>query len=272
MRANTRAIHALPEFSLTQSPDGKTWGRIRAPIARIVQLCKDHACTRNEEGWTSSGSRWLGLRDQRREDFHATGVATYPLELVKATMATLPQKRSRFAEPRAAVTGAYWDVPSVLANLPLAARTRVRNKLPPKHYKIALSMSCNVDAEDMAKRVARLVSALWDYTKAGGVCTIDMAYLGRVRASSLAADGLIVQFTLNASDLSAAAVAISPAFFRAVAGPLMTAFSEHDGDSIPIPEKSPFDPSWLYIGGVGSASLDAFDKIAKELALSTSAS
>lgn len=268
MRDNTRAILALPEFSSIESPTGEKWGLISATPARLLEIRKLHANTPNEQEVWGTDSEWLGLGTQPLHDALATGIAQYPLRLTRETIAAIPQKRSRFAEPRAAISGGFWDVPSVLANLPQSARTRVRNKLPPKHFKLILRFSAMVDPATMSKKLATLISAMWAYTQAGGVCRIDIAYGSRIRASEAGYAGLVCRFTLNASDLSACATAVSVAFFRAFRGPIATAFSDAPYDGLPPLTASPL-PGYLFIGGESAShAYAAFDKIAKELELS----
>jgi hypothetical protein len=267
MRSNSADIAALPEFALIDTPSNGKWAVLKAPLSRLIQLRRDHASTQNENIWATPSPAWLGLGEQQLHAFLASGVADKPLATVKSTLASLPQIKTALSSPRAAVSGSYWDTPSVLANLPLSARARVRAKLPPKHYHLCITFSASVDSDNIGRRLARLIAAVSDYTKAGGTCVIDVAYIAQV-TSATGASGMAVQFTLNASDLSACAVGISPAFFRCVAGPIMTAFSDANRDCLYIPQTCPLPGSWLFVGGRSSDSLDAFDKIAKELQLS----
>lgn len=265
MRDNTAAIHAAPEFSVIDNGKEK-WGLLKfMNPGACHRFYKAHARTQNETVWTDSRASWIGLNEQSKESFHQSGVSDHCKTLVMAASGKLSDKPSRPGEFRPAVTGGFWDAPSVIAGLPLAARNRIRAKLPPKTIRVCLSMSAGVNAEDMAKITAKIAHAIWQYTIAGGAVTLDIAFAGKACASSKAT-GLIVQTRVNASDVAGLATVFSPVWFRAVAGPLMTAFSEEARDSIPIPRTCPL-PGAIWIGGVLSDALKAGEQVLRELQL-----
>jgi hypothetical protein len=266
MRPNTAALCALPNFALIDAPNGDKWAILKGSPLDLQNICKAHACTPNETSWGDSGPGWLGLDTQSLPSFRQSNIAEYPLRLVKEATAKLPQKLTKLADQRAAVTGGFWDVPAVIANIPMAARTRIRNKLAPKQFKIGFSMSCNIDAAQMAALTSRIARALWDYTIAGGVATLTIYHAGFVRRSETGAKGLITESHINCADQAALSLALSPTFLRTVAGPLMTAFSDSSQDSIPVVRDFPL-PGVSMIGGIGAASLEAAERIIKELSI-----
>ena len=268
MRANTSAILASPEYSLINAPAGKKWAKLAFPSPRAAQsFALQHAGTPNETSWASSGENWMGLDKQPLRDFQASGVAHYPRDCVSKAVATLPAKRNRFAGPRASITGAVWDVPAVLSGVPLCARTRVRDKLPPQNIKIVFTVSAGISVETMAPILARIAKALWDYTIRGGAVSLTLYNIGKIQ-SSQGAMGLIVETRINAADVASLSLALSPAFFRTVTGPLMTATSEDTRDSISIPRKAENPiPGALFIGGVMEEALLAAAEVEKALGL-----
>jgi|SRR6478736_1048448 len=267
MRANTQAINALPEYSTVETPQG-VYGKLSfSSTLHAHRIALEHARDTNSDIW-HSGSIWEGLDKQKREDFDKTHIADYPLSLVKSESAKLPHKATRLSNPRAAVTGAVWNIPAVLANIPLSARTRQRAKLPPKAFKLGFFMSAGIDAETMGKLTARIARAIWDYTMAGGSASLTIAMCGNYRfVTSTGTKGLIVETKVNCSDIAGISLALSPAFFRTICGPLMTACSDARGDGIPCPQHSPLPADYLWLGGIMDRAIEAAEQIIKELSI-----
>lgn len=265
MRANTAAIHAHPSFTLFPAANNMgQWAKITFPsIPATHAFAKAHARTPNEQ-WNARDSNWLGLATQSREDFDRTGIATYIRDLVISSEGKMPHKLSRLANPHAAVTGGYWDTPSVLAGLPLSARTRKRAKLPPKNIKLAFFVSAGISAERMSALTAKITRAIWEYTIAGGAVDLRVAYCGCAEQSSLGAKGICIETHVNSSDVAAIALSISPAMYRTICGPLQTAFSESTSDGIYPPGNCPL-PGYLWIGGSMEAAIKAAEQTIKEL-------
>src|SRR3954470_13259847 len=121
MRANTSAIQDLPGFSIIEHPKMGKWARVQFSSVRASHdASREFARTKNERAWSSAGSDWQGLGEQSLADFDRSGIAQKPLALVQSASAKMPKKATRMANPHAAMTGGYWDTPSVLAGLPLA--------------------------------------------------------------------------------------------------------------------------------------------------------
>lgn len=264
MRDNTAKLNALPNLSFYTAKGYGKWAKLHySSLPNMHRASCTYARTTNETIGQNS-EHWLGLENQTRSSYEQTGICEYSLGLVKKNADAMAKHYSRLAEPHAAITGGYWDTPSVLANIPLAARTRKRSRLAPKSIKIGYFMSCSISAADMAVLAARISRAIWDYTIAGGAVTLTVAHVGRV-TSSTGAVGLTVETLVNTSDVSAVATALSPAFFRIDGGCLMQAFSDHRSDSIGCPRTSPLPADYLYMGGAHGDSLKAAETIIKTL-------
>jgi hypothetical protein len=269
-RANTLAIIAAPEFStfISSAPQtkGEKWAKLFFPsLQRTHTFAKTHARIPNEQDWLHS-PRWLGLRNQPIADFEETGIAIYIRDLVISTEATLPHHYTRLAQPRAAITGGFWDTPSVLANIPLAARTRIRAKLAPKQIRLAFFMSSGLNAERMSALTAKITHSIWEYIESGGAVDLQVAYVGRVKRAHLGCKGLIIETRVNTSDVASLALSLSPVMYRAICGPLQTAFSDSPQDAIPSPAHCPL-PNYLWIGGSMEAAIKAAETTIKALAI-----
>lgn len=265
MRDNTAAILASPEFSLFTNAQGKSMAKLRfLSTGQAIAFCKAHGETSNESNW-GGRPHWIGLEHQSRDNFIETGIAEHSRDLTLAASKTLSDKPSRPGDFRPAITGGFWDTPSVIAGLPLAARTRVRSKLPPKTIKIAMFLSAGVSANDLARITAKIAYALWQYTIAGGAVTLDVSYCGCI-TSSTGARSLAVETRVNAADLASLSAALSPVWFRAVTGRLITATSETSRDLVYAVRENPF-PDALWIGGVLTDAIKAGDAVLSALKL-----
>ena len=263
MRDNTAAILAHPGFSLFTHKSEK-WAKLAFPSIRAChEFAKKHARKPDVTGWFHSES-WCGLETQSFADFDQTGIATYIRDLVSSTESKMPHRLTRLAEPRAAITGGYWDTPAVLAGIPLAARQRVRAKLPPKSVRLAFFMSAGLNSTEMSKLTAKITRAIWEYTLAGGAVDLKVAYIGLSRATSTGAKGIAIETAVNVSDIAAVALSLSPAMYRTICGPLQTAFSEYDQDPISPPQYCPL-PGYLWIGGTLEAAIKAANETIKAL-------
>lgn len=269
MRDNTAAIIAHKGFSLfeTINPFSKKpekWAKLFFPsIGETHAFAKKHARSDNENIWLHSPS-WCGLATQEIPDFDNTGIATYIRDLVISSEGKMPHKLSKLANPHMAITGGYWDTPSVIAGLPLAARTRKRAKLPPRSIRLAFFMSAGIDSERMSALTAKITRAIWEYTIAGGAVDLHVAYIGLARRTSTGACGIAIETRVNVSDVASIALAISPAMYRTICGPLQTAFSESARDGIPPPQFSPLK-GYLWIGGTLEAAIKAAEQTIKDL-------
>lgn len=248
MRENTRAIRAHATFKHHKDPNGNTWGMISFPSPRAAHAySKEVANTPNETGWGDQ-SGWIGLDKQSREAFQRTGIAEYPLQCVQKASGALEEVFTRPANPAPSIVGSRWSTPKVLANLPKAAMRRPRKRLAPVTIKIAMFLSASITAESMAPPTAKIAKAIHAYTLAGGVVTLTMYHCGLARKASEGEKGFIVETKVPCNDLAQLSLALSPAYYRAVAGRLQTAFSDSDEDSIYPVTVCPIKDA-LFIGG-----------------------
>lgn len=268
MRSNTSAILADPHFTLVDTPQGK-WGKLTTSTPReMLTLCKQHARTPNEISWVRN-SPWAGLGSQTSESLDATGIPEHSRDMLQKATAQLVRKPSKAGRVTPSIVGGSWSVPAVLANLPLAARSRARTKLPPLNIRLVCTYSASVDEARLSAIFAKLARAIWDYTLAGGAVDLRVYGIGFTRRTTTGAKGLICETRVPASDMSQLALALSPMFLRAVTGPLMTAFSDSPDDSIMVPQPSDNPiPGSIYIGGrTRSGQLPELSKVLEALSV-----
>lgn len=250
MRSNTQTLISDPRFSLVDTPTGK-WAKLSTINPReMLEFSRTLGRTTNERAWQSSGSKWQGLGLQSLASLDSTGIPEHARDAMNKAIAVLNRKPSRPGRIAPTMVGGTWSVPAVLANLPLAARSRLRTRLPPLRIHLVLAWSASVDEAALTPIFAKLARSIWDYTLSGGAVDLRVSCLGFARATSTKAKGLIAESRVPCSDISQLALALSPAFFRAVTGPLMTAFSDSSSDSIMVPQPSDNPiPDSIYIGG-----------------------
>lgn len=258
LRANSIAVTALT--TPYTDPIGRVWGKLYSPSPRAChQTSIEHARTDNELSVFEGGSDWLGLGDQTPQAFDRTGIADYPLALTKKALASLPAVRHIPSAIRPAVSGAVWNIPAVLANLPLSALTRVRAKLAPVNLKFAIRYSANVSPESVAPLAAKLSKAIHDYAQRGGVVTLTLyKFSCTVNPDSY---GFISEVRVNANDLAQIALALSPAFSRVVQMTLAKAYSTRNRDSLKVVDDYPekIIPGAILLEGHGYRMQKAFE-------------
>lgn len=228
MRDNTRAILASPEYSLMHNTQGKAYHLLKYPsVSAAHSATKLYARTANEKHGTDA--EFIGLGSQTCANLDATGKANKALADLNAALARLDVPHSRPGAIANTVTGGFWDVPSVLAGLPLAARSRIRTKLVPINLRLWIGYKADTDAEEISSVTAKLAKALRDYTLAGGVATLTVINASHVEGAL--AQVACVETRVNVSDTNALAFALSPTFVRGISIPLRQALSteSHDG-------------------------------------------
>jgi hypothetical protein len=114
----------------------------------------------------------------------------------------------------------------VLANTPLAARSRIRKKLNPLNIRIAAFFSGGISAEKLAPLTARLAHALYAYTQAGGTVNLTVGFISSVKDSEGRFNQAFVGCKVNAADLSNLSTILSPVGFRALGGRMLTALCD----------------------------------------------
>lgn len=265
MRDNTRALMALPEFSKGMGTDNKPYGLLRFnSVAHAHETCKKFARTENELSWKNPD--FIGLNGQTLASFDSTLKANYPTECTKKAVASLEKICNRPGKIGAGVTGGYWDIPSLQAGLPLAARIKTRTKLAPKNIRIFCAYSGMIDADFMAPISAKIAKAIWDYTLEGGVVTLTVLSGGVINNSECGNRG-IIETRVNATDISAISLALSPAYTRGISCAMVCALSDNRRDSLPI-IRGQIIPNLHFMSGIGKEIKAAADRVIAALKIS----
>lgn len=225
-----------------ENKNGK-WGYMKFPsITAMVEFCRVNCTSPYSQSWQSSS--WAGLGAQTCGDFYRTGTATEAKRLMGVAKGALPMRHTKLAQPHMAVTGGFWDTPSVLANLPLAARTRKRAKLAPLDLRIAFVLSAGISAEKLAPITARILRAVWEYIQAGGAVTLTVIDVGTYHGNGCT--GFAVETKVNTSNVAELSIALHPLFSRLLGGPIQSEF--FGASSISVPRSNPIKASH-WIGG-----------------------
>lgn len=247
--------------------DNRPWARLTFPSIRAQQLIvAAHARTPNESCWDDP--QWVGLGFQSTSDFDTRGIADSPLALMLEASAKLPDTFKSLAEPRAAVTGAVWSVPDVMAGVPLSARTRVRSKLAPINLRIAMQYLSGVDNQTIAPLAARLAKAIYAYTLAGGVVSLSVIKFGQF--SRPATDGVtraFIETKVNTSDRAEIALAFSVTYNRSLGSALLCALSPAQAEIIPRETSHSIPGKPVYVAGGDYAVKQALEEVIKSLAI-----
>lgn len=261
-RENSIAIESSPHYSV--KGEGKNALSILrfSSIRECHEFTRKHARTGNETSWISDSRGFLGLADQSVFDFDTSGIPQHALKLVKTQMAKMTGTPSRPGQFAPAVTGGFWDVPSVIAGLPLSARIRARTKLPPVNLRLAIDFGADVSGEKIAPACARLAKAIHEYTKAGGA--VSLSVMSYFDIWSEKANNGWIECKVNGADLTNIATAFSPAFLRGVIYCLESALSDKPHDSLPVVQRN-LDPSAIMIFGNSKSVAEGFDKASERL-------
>jgi len=231
MRANTSALLAIPEHSLQTNPKGAKYHLLKFPsILSAHAAVISHARTENESSWKVPS--FIGLNGQTLSDLDKTSRSIYAQQCLESSIAAMTTPAKKPGEVRNTVTGGFWDIPSVIAGLPLAARSRVRTKLPPINLKLWIAYSGCTNEKDIAPLTAKIAKALWDYIKAGGIANLSIITGCRIRNDN--AETAIIETRVNTSDISALALALSPVYMRTISAALLCALSDKPHDSLPL--------------------------------------
>jgi len=263
MRANTQAIRASSAFSVVQLKGGTTCHLSFPSVRAAHEFCVKHARTENERQWIRSS--WNGLDHQSTENFDRTGIAEKPRDLVQKAIAAMAVTPSKFGAIRPSMVGGSYSIPALMAGLPLSARNRIRNKLPPIDLRVAMMFSGNVDNAQVAPLSARIAKAIWDYVQAGGIVTLKVYNCVTIYGDK-SNQPAFTEVTVNASDLASLSLALSPTFMRVVAAPILSALSNNSRDSLPIGQAPYADIHVIRGFSVGDLS-KAVSKIEETLAI-----
>lgn len=143
--------------------------------------------------------------------------------------------------PEYRVTGGVWSVPRYLTGHPQCAIYRPRTALPPKTINIVAFFSAFRDSDDVARPLARIARACWEYQKAGGSVSLVVNYCGRFRQAIDGHNGFIASIRVPLSNVSAIATACSVQWFRTMFLDVASGLSPATHDAIP--------PAWPNIPG-----------------------
>ena len=270
MRENTAALKALPWFSIVNGtgPKRDPWASLIFPSVSLFQSAvKQYACTDNENSW-GEDSLWIGLGKQSMKDFRDSGIAKECVEQTKKAMSALPENKKAYSHAKPAVAGSYWDTPSVLANLPLAARTRQRQKLKPLKITLAVFFSAGISAESIAPLTARLAHAIYNYTEKGGSVDLTIGFISDMRDSEKRYNQGFVGAKVNAADLSNLVTMLSPVGFRGLGGRMLTALCDSRKNSTRGFATTGDFPGALLLSGRLSEIFDNAEQVFKQLEIS----
>lgn len=250
MRDNTRAIESDPRFSIQDFGTKGKWGVLRFSSPRAFHEASVRYARTANERWAWGNAQWAGLGQQTLGDFDTSGIPQHGLALARAANAALPIRRNKPGQVRPSICGGAWNIPAVEAGIPLCARMRHRTKLAPRTITLVETYSASVNQETLSPIFAKLARAINDYTLAGGAVTLRICVIGFAKSKSNGTVGLINEVRVPCNDLAQVCLGLSVTAFRALGGPLCTAYSESRGDCITIPraDENPI-PNSIYLGG-----------------------
>lgn len=115
---------------------------------------------------------WAGIQGQTPQQFASQGYSNRSLSLFREAQAKLASTPILGSNLHPTVAGGAWIVPLVLQSHPMPARMKKREKLPPMNLTIRLDPIAHNDESILAKNLAQITRALWDYQLAGGVVSL----------------------------------------------------------------------------------------------------
>ena len=246
------------------NPKGAKYHSLRYPsIISAHAAVIANARTENEDSWKRPS--FIGLNGQTLADLDKTGRSIYAQQCLESSLARMTTPAKKPGEVRNTVTGGFWDIPSVIAGLPLAARSRVRTKLPPINLKLWVAYSGYTNEKDIAPLTAKIAKALWDYIKAGGIANLSIITGCRIRNDK--AEIAVIETRVNTSDISALAFALSPVYMRTISAALLCALSDKPEDSLPM-IKEDFLPGLIPLSNFSGSLSEGADKALAALKIS----
>lgn len=254
-------VRAQPEYFID---DEKRIGWLKFPsVASAIAFHTKFA--RNvgqgaDMSLSSMGKEWHGLGKQTLGQYLDSRVAQHALDLTLAARAAMQQPQMTYSRPTAAITGAVWDVPSVIQNLPLAARRRVRTKLAPINLHFVTWYGSISDIGPVFLLAARLACAINAYTIAGGVVTLRVTAIAEGDDSTYARVASSVN--VQTSSLAEIATALSPTFHRVTQIPLRQCMQRGYAS---LPRSPNFIPGARELLGPKQALVAAFEKAISDL-------
>jgi hypothetical protein len=234
-----KALRAL--FTLTESFGGPVLHRRFTSPEQCISWCNAQPLI--YEAWAANKTRhqapaWEGLAGQDFLDLIKTGRGTNATASFNKAQAKLKTNKLAIGgAPVPALTGGAWVIPAYLSGNPLCARTRPRAKLPHRDFRFSLQCSAWVDQAELGSIGATIARAIWDYTLAGGTCSLTMFYTYGfgIKAPENGAEAVCFEVNIPISGITSIALALSTAFYRPVLmNAVSYAISPKNADSIPM--------------------------------------
>jgi hypothetical protein len=253
---NPDNVQVQPEFSF-DAVKRIGWLKFRS-VAHAIAFQATH-CPRDGHEPRPFNAHY-GLGAQTFNDYLKSHNATHALALTRKAIAEMKAPVRTFSRPVATITGGHWDVPSVLANLPLAARARVRTKLAPINLHFVTWYGSISDIAPIFPLAARLAQAINTYTIAGGIVTLRVTAIAEGQDQKFAKVASSVNVVT--SNLSEVATALSPTFHRVTQIPLRQVI-QHGYSS--LPQTGNFIPGARELIGPQEKLVAAFEKAISDL-------
>lgn len=174
---------------------------------------------------------WLGLNSQTVDDYLQTSRSIDAQTALHNAVARLDVK-GKAAAPEYRVSGGVWSVPRYLSGHPQAAIYRPKTAKPHKSFEVSGAFSSFVESGDVAKPLARIARAAWDYQKQGGSVSLVSHYVSIFRAPQDGFHGLQVSIKVPLSDVASIATSLCVQTYRLPILCLGVALSGRHGDSL----------------------------------------
>lgn len=201
---------------------------------------------------------WSGLTTQTAEELAQSCVSPDAHREFSAAVAKLHADRLQPGTTSPAVSGGPWVVPLVLTGAPLASRLRERTKLPPRNIDIGITVSAGTDWKNLARSLAPLAHAGWQYIEAGGALSLTAHHASTFDApviiNGAAHRGVVFSIKAPLTNQAAFAATASVQLKRGLCIPLAMVL----GDSHSLPR--------AYVRKAGLVNLDGTGADAQGLA------
>lgn len=179
-------------------------------------------------------SDWCGFsHKQGFRDFLATTRSIQAQEAFHAALAKL-DVAGKASTPEYRVSGGVWSVPRYLSGHPQSAIYRPKTAKPAKTFDLAASFMAMTSAEDIAKPLARIARAAWDYQKAGGSVSLVCHFGSLFSRPCEGKIGFVASVRVPLSDIASIATALSVQTHRAIFLRLASGLSGLRRDSLPL--------------------------------------
>ena len=243
MLFNPNIMARLPIAELQRKAGGKfpafQWRGSYSQFVAFQQECEADTGSdagRDLKGYASDRfpDTWSGVTETKA-DFYATGgVFAQAQKSFTEHEAKLEADRFLPGSPLRTVFGPQWIVPETLAGIPQCGRLRQRIRLPPKNISLSVSVSCMVDWRDIARSVATIARASWDYLQAGGAVRVVVHYVYGFAKPCNGAHGVVFSVEIPLTNVASFASGVSAQQFRAMPIAIAQALSGQRNDGLPV--------------------------------------